>query len=433
MKTLRSLLWVLVGVLILAGGGYAATLPLLGGPGQTNPSNNPIDIPDVNAAVISANQNINPSTMAPTLNFRNWLDNGALDIDVRGASQINCGGTTGSGTGASLGAGYVADRWTCIVNVTSQAGKTQILTTTPPPGFNQYLQIIRNSGALTQPVTDYQELQTLDVVKLQSQTVVLSCFIQALAGLSADNANAAQLIVITGTGTDQGMNSLTASPAITPAFSGVATPLNQAITISTSWSRYVSTPFTVGATVTEAVVGVGFTPTATGAGSTDGLNFTGCQFEVAPPNCIPPTTPVTPTTAIGTCASLFEFRPVQVEALKAARYYQVLLEIAALQPPWSFSCPTTNTPQIGVPFITPMRAAPSVPTSGNSQVLTVGGLKVGPNAGSLTALTGINNPATSNTVYAGTIAGTNTCATSTPTGAVAFSSTTGIYPFSADF
>ncbi len=409
----------------------AASVPQFTGPSGTNPGPNPLNLNDVNQAINAVNQQVNSSTAAPPLNFRNWLDNGAMDVAVRGSGQINCGGTTGTGSGASLGAGYVADRWACIVNVTSQAGKVQVSTTTPPAGFGQFSQIIRNSGALTQPVTALQEIQTTDSVKLQGQSMVLSCWMQALAGLAADNSNAAQLIAITGTGTDQGLGTLTASPAITPAWTGVATPLNQTITIGTSWQRYVSAPFTVGSTVTEVAAGVGFTPTATGAGATDGFNFTGCQLEAAPPNCIAATTPVTTTTALGTCASPFEYRPLQVELAKGQRYYYVYTEVASQTPPFSGNCRATNTPTFSVPFPQQMRAIPSTPTSGNSQVLTVGSIQVTPNAGSAAGLTGIT--VGTHTVNFGLIVGTNTCATTTPTIQVVTTATTGILPFSADF
>lgn len=409
----------------------AANLPNFGGPAQPNPAQNPTILGDLNAAVGLVNQYANPATMGSPLNFRNWLDNGAMDVAQRGATQINCGGTTGTGSGATIGAGYVADRWACIVNVSAQAGKVQASTTTPPAGFGQFSQIIRNSGALTQPVTALQELQTTDSVKLQGQSVVLSCWMQALGGLVTDNSNAAQLILVTGTGTDQGLGTLTASPAITPAWTGVATPLNQTITIGTSWQRYVSAPTTIGTTVTEVAAGVGFTPTATGAGATDGFNFTGCQLEIAPPNCIAATTPVTTTTALGTCASPFEYRPLQVDLAKAQRYYYVYTEVASQTPPFTFNCRATNTPTFSVPFPQQMRAIPNSPTSGNSQVLTAGGLNVNPNAGSAAALTGIT--VGTHTTTFGLIVGTNTCATTTPTGNVVTTNTTGILPFSADF
>ena len=82
-------------------------------------------------------------------NFRNVLDNGGMNVAQRGTAATNCAGTSGSTTTT-----YSADRWTCIVNVGSQAGQSQVVTATPTPptGFQNALNVWRNSAALTQPV-----------------------------------------------------------------------------------------------------------------------------------------------------------------------------------------------------------------------------------------------------------------------------------------
>src|SRR6266446_4091799 len=74
----------------------AASLPNFGGPAQPNPAMNPTLLGDLNATVGLVNQYANSSTMGSPLNFRNWLDNGAMDVAQRGSAQINCGGTTGT-------------------------------------------------------------------------------------------------------------------------------------------------------------------------------------------------------------------------------------------------------------------------------------------------------------------------------------------------
>lgn len=375
---------------------------------------------------------------------RNFADNPAMEIAQRGTGQINCGGTGGTGSGASLGSGYVADRWACIVNVGSQAGKVQVSTSNPPAGFKQYSQIIRNSGSLAQPVCLLQELPTSDVLKLAGQTVILSAFEQALAGLLADNNNQSNLVIIAGTGTDEGMGTMTASPAITPAFTGVSTVQNQVQGITTTWTRYANNPVLIPSTATELAYGVCFTPTTTTTGgSTDGLNATGFQFEIsgAAPMILSsvvsnPAAGIFGGNLVPTGAGIpspFEFRPKSFDLKKALEYYFVYTEATAPNtPPFPGQCAATNTPTFSVPFQQPMRAAPSVPTSGNSQVVTVGGLKVSIAGAASAALTGINSPASSNTTTFGTIAGTNTC-TAGATTTVVTSNTTGILPFSADF
>jgi len=232
----------------------------------------------------------------------NFLDNGAMAVDIRGTGIITCGTTTAPETA------YSADRWTCNANVTSGAGRMQVTTTTPAPplGFQNSERLYRTSGALTQPVCSWQEIPSGRSTQLAGQVAIFSTYAQALAGLAADNGNVINLVVVTGTGTDEGLQSFTASPAITPAFTGVATSLNQAFTITTAWQRY-STTVQIPIGTTEIAVAECFTPTATGAGTTDGFAFTGVQLEAA--------------IGIQTQPSAFKFQPFHVELAAANRYF----------------------------------------------------------------------------------------------------------------
>jgi len=83
----------------------------------------------------------------PFANFRNFLDNGNMALSQRSeASAIACGGTTGT----TSNTGYGPDRWACIVNVGSQVGKIQTVTSTPTPptGYKQSVTVWRNSARL---------------------------------------------------------------------------------------------------------------------------------------------------------------------------------------------------------------------------------------------------------------------------------------------
>lgn len=410
--------WILVAfaaLLFSAGQAEAAAIPYFTGSTGSNPANLPVATPDLNTLITNINNGVTPASMGTFANFRNLADNGAMEVNQRGASSINCGGTTGTGSAASLGAGYVADRWSCIVNVGSQAGKVQILTTTPPAGFLQYSQIIRNSGSLAQPICLLQEQETLDATHVQGQTIVLSAQMQALAGLAADNGSVVNFVLFTGTGTNQGLGSLTASPAITPAWTNISSPAIAATTITTSWARYQTAPIPIPAAATELAWGVCFTPTTTtSGGATDGVNITGFQSEVS-----------------STVASSFEYKPYSYEQMRGYRTYFVVIEVATPQPPYPFNCFTANTPTFAVPFPVPMRGVPTTPTSGNSQVITAGGIKVSLNGAGVAGITGI--AAGTHTANWGNITGTNSCAVATPTGGVNFTGTTGILPFSADF
>ena len=212
---------------------------------------------------------------------KNLLGNGSLNI-----TQTNGTGTvTFATTSAPTSVALIADRWVGDVNVTSGAGRSAIVTSspTPPTGFTNVAKVYRNtSSTLTQPVCAWQAIPTPDSTQLAGQTVTFSAYLDALAGLAADNANVVSMVVISGTGTDQGMNgSWTATPAITPAWTGIATAVNQSFTITTTFTRY-QVQAAIPAAATEVGVGICFTPTASGAGTTDGFAFTGAQLERGP-------------------------------------------------------------------------------------------------------------------------------------------------------
>lgn len=280
-------------------------------------------------------------TQEPWQTPRNYIDNGSMDVAIRGTGIITCGTTTAPETA------YSADRWTCNANVTSGAGRTQVTTTTPAPpiGFTNALRVYRTSGALTQPVCVWNEIPTIRATQLAGQAVVFSSYLQALAGLAADNGNVVNKVIVTGTGSDEGLQTFTASPAITPAFTGVATPLNQAFTITAAWQRYSATA-QIPAGTTEIAVADCFTPTATGAGVTDGFATTGEQLEAA--------------IASQTLPSAFEFQPYSVELATANRYFYRLTETAAITPIANCSAVDTTHTNCLIQFPVPMRIAPTM-------------------------------------------------------------------------
>jgi hypothetical protein len=223
-----------------------------------------------------------------------------MAVQQRGTGIRTCGTTTIPSTA------YAADRWGCNVNVTSGAGSLQVITTAAnlpaSPAFTAGHVFYRTSGALAQPQCVMQELPTSRVTALQGTSVTLSVYMQGLALMLAEQTTV-NAYLITGTGADEGLQSFTASPAITPAFTGVASTQTAAFTITSSWARYNAT-FSVGATVTEAAVALCWTPTVGGtAGVTDGFRFTGVQLEP------------------GTVASSYEFRPYAWELQLAQHYY----------------------------------------------------------------------------------------------------------------
>ena len=354
----RSRFLGIIGALSLFGSlaASAANIPLVTGPQDPSQMNS-----FANQIINSVNSLVTPNSMATFNNFRNLLDNGAMVIQQRGTGAATAGTTSGCAITS-----YGADRWCMDVNVTSGAGQLTPITSTPspPPGFTASLKMVRNSGALTQPQCTWQALSSADVTGLQGQTVMFSAYVQALAGLAADQGTStqtAQLVIITGTGTDQGLGVLrsavgmTASPAITPAWTGIATlqSTTLALPATPAWNRYNGAAVTVPTTVTELAVGVCFTPTATGSGSTDGIAFTGAQLEVLGLNATAP--------------SSFEFRSKGVELGKVARYFTALTEPAAgAAVPIVGTAISATVSTSGYTFPVPMDTAPTFTAYGTA-------------------------------------------------------------------
>lgn len=317
----------------------ATTLSLFSGPNCQEPSQ---QLSCMNQLILSINAALgNVPTWSEQ---RNYLDNGAMQVSQRGTGAATC-----ALNGAAItSAAYAADRWGCEVNVAVGAGQLTTITATPtpPPGFSSALKLVRNSGALLQPQCVYQEIPTYKATQLQGQSVIFSAYIQALAGLAADQGTATQVVnmlVMTGTGSDQGLGTWTASPALTPAWTGIATAVNTAQTLPSSpvWARY-STTAQIPVTATEIAVALCFTPTATGSGTTDGFAFTGAQLEQ------------------GLTASPYEFRGPATELITAQRYFYRVNESAAITPIAPCSAVDTTHTNCLLQFPTTMRAVPTM-------------------------------------------------------------------------
>lgn len=271
-------------------------------------------------------------------NPRNYLDNGQMQVQQRGTGTRTCGTTTIPSTA------YAADRWGCNVNVTSGAGTLQVLTSAASlpasPTFDAGMLFYRTSGTLAQPQCVMQEISSNRIIPLQGAGVTLSVYIQGLAAMLAEST-AVNAYLFTGTGTDEGLQSFTASPAITPAFTGIASQ-TAAFTITSSWARY-STTFAMPAAATEAAVALCWTPTTGGtAGVTDGFRFTGVQLEQ------------------GNSASGFDYRHYVDELVTAQRYYYQVTETAAIFP--VAPCAAVDTTHTNCFVATPvtMRVAPAL-------------------------------------------------------------------------
>jgi hypothetical protein len=338
--------------LLKAAGDYPG-LPQVGIPQYQFPTGTEVVPADTGLAggVFPQTVTMPPSVIAGTTwgSPRNFLGNGALNItNTQGTATVTCA-TTSAATTAALS----ADRWMCDANVGSGAGNTAIVTTAPAPptGFTNVMKVNRASGSLTQPICVWSAVPTVQAVQLAGQTVTFSAYAAALATLTADNGNVANLVIIAGSGTDQGLNGAwTASPAITPAWTTITTVVNTPIQLTTTFARFSTTaviPATVGAAlaVTEVGVGLCFTPTANTVGvtaATDGFAWTGAQLEKAP------------------AASLFEFRSKAQENLEAQYYIYKVTEGAASTFRGMCNVVTTSIANCQVHFPVPMYKVPTM-------------------------------------------------------------------------
>ncbi len=335
---IRKFLAALAAVAATTAVAWGLSIPLITGaqdPSQLNAT--------LNSLIQSLNTLVTPQTMAPFTNFRNVLDNGNMAIYQRGTvgtTITTCGTTTIPQTA------YGADRWGCNANAAAGAGRMKVVTTgpTPPAGFTASEQLYRTSGVSPQPTCAMQEIGTVNSTALAGQSVVVSVYEQPLAGLVADNGGAFNVYIFTGTGTDEGFGTFTATTAITPAWTGIATTGSFSFTnAAAAWVR-VSGSAVIPATTTEIAAAICFTPTASGAGVTDGLAFTGFQLEVSPSGQ----------------ASPYEFKPPGYETVEANRYFYSITEAAAtvLQSP-SGNGASTTTCTLNIPFPVTMRSAPT--------------------------------------------------------------------------
>lgn len=275
-----------------------------------------------------------------TLNFRNFLDNGAFDVAQRGTTAI---------TGVNTTPTYLWDRWAAYANNGAASVTLTNITVALPNGFANAAQIqrvIANSN--TQPICLVQEIPSADVVALQGQPVVLSFWAEAGSTFSAANFNLT-VQINTGTGTDQGLAALLAG------WTG-ATSTSTTIALTTGFQRY---PFTtsIPANATEAAVQFCWTPTGT-AGALDLFQITGVQLE------------------FGTLQTTFERKPFGIELAKDQRYFWQLTESNSVL----YACAVTGANAVSCPLPLPlqMRAAPTATvTAGGFQLIVDGAAPTG--------------------------------------------------------
>jgi hypothetical protein len=178
------------------------------------------------------------------------------------------------GTSVASGNSYGADRWqqarqASVAGLTVSRQATGDTTNLP---FIQYCaRVQRDSGnTSTNGIYFGQPFETLNSLQYAGKTVTMSFYARKGANYSPTSSNL-NVFLETGTGTDQN--------AIAGSYTGSAKPINQTITLTTTWQRF-SYSATLGSTITEVMPWFEAIPTGT-AGAADYYEITGVQVEIA--------------------------------------------------------------------------------------------------------------------------------------------------------
>jgi hypothetical protein len=273
----------------------------------------------------------------PLANFRNLIDGGDFTVAPfqRGTSQAADISSTGT---------YGPDRWYFKGGASSAINWSSVADTSVA-GFGTALKFQRKSAnADTAAVNMAQELESVDSIRAQGQSVTLSW---AKGGANFSGANLVAQVE-TGTGTDEG-----ASALVGGTWTGQAHVINTTQVLTTTMTRYSFTG-TVPASCTELGVIFQFTPVGT-AGANDFVQLNGIQLEIGP------------------AASVFEHRDVEVELALCQRYFFQIAEPANGVIVGAGMISATNAETIFIPLPVQMRAAPAVTVTAGSFKFNIAG------------------------------------------------------------
>ena len=240
-------------------------------------------------------------------NFRNVLDGGDFTVNPFQRNVPGIQASAGVSAAATNTAAYFADRWFTVSGSSAGSVVQAIAADTAIPGFSQALQVYRTAANTnTALISLGQVVETADVIKLQGQAVTFSFYAKSLATFSA-LGGVVNVQIVTGTGT---ASNQTVANLLAGSWTGQANTLNTTQALTSAYSRYQFTA-TLPANTTQLAVIISWNPVGTASGSTDGIQVQGLQLE------------------LGSVASLFEHRDVQVELEICQRYAWVTAEPAA--------------------------------------------------------------------------------------------------------
>jgi hypothetical protein len=197
---------------------------------------------------------------------KNGVLNSAMNVWQRGTS-ISLAAST------AYTSGFLADRWqtSTAANQATTVSRQATGDTTNLPDIQYAMRFQRNSGQTgTTGYSITQSFETINSVPFAGKTVTMSFYARAGATAISSGATTVTQFLYTGTGTDQN---------IFAGFTGSATPINSAKTLTATWQRF-TTSATLASTTTQIAPVFVWTPIGT-AGATDYIEITGVQVEIA--------------------------------------------------------------------------------------------------------------------------------------------------------
>jgi hypothetical protein len=230
-----------------------------------------------------------------TANFRNLLDGG--DFTVNPWQR----GTSFSGIAATLT--YTADRWFAVGGAAASISVSRQVQT-DVAGFNNSLRFGRANTDTTTTIKLGQAMESADSYRCQGQPVTLSFWAKAGAQFSAAGSKLTVQVFTATSGTDQSAVNLAAG-----TWTGLVSVINSTVALTTTAQRFQLTGV-VPANATQLGILLSYLPTGT-SNATDFVDLYGAQLE------------------IGSVASPFEHRDIQVELEICQRYFWQINEPAS--------------------------------------------------------------------------------------------------------
>ena len=192
---------------------------------------------------------------------KNIIINGGMDIWQRGT-------TSASITTSQV---YTADRWLAVSGASTGTVVSRQTTsdTTNLPTIQYCARVARTAGQTGTSLIQFaQSMESVNSVRFAGQSVVLSFYARRGANYSSAS-NALNVLMLTGTGTDQ---------QVLTGYTGSVSAINSFATLTTTWQRFTFTA-TLATNINEIGLDFYYTPSGT-AGANDYFEITGVQLEL---------------------------------------------------------------------------------------------------------------------------------------------------------